>query len=643
MPELAEVVEARPSAAALLDKKMKKSHAMISGGVVLAALVIGLGYIGFNILQDFSGVTISSFWPYALLIVALVIALGFEFVNGFHDTANAVATVIYTHSLDPNIAVVWSGLCNLCGVLLSSGAVAYAIITLLPVELILQVSSGAGFAMVFALLIAAIIWNLSTWWFGLPASSSHTMVGSIIGVGIANQLMSVHTGTSGVDWEQATKVFKVLLISPVIGFGAAALLLLLSKLFILTKPAKEFAIHYDANHRNPLWALPTIVLTGIPGAYIFNWVAPLIFGLFGAPGMAVWQPIQNFQSTHSPYGLYIVMLFVGILGFYLLSLFARIVIENADVLYSAPKGNTPPPWPIRALLIFTCSGVSFAHGSNDGQKGMGLIMLILIGTVPTAYALNHAVSAHDTQSFIAASQQAGQVLDRHVDKNGILGADARAEVTDYIRTKQVQPDTVLALRELVSDLKGDVLTYKEYKAVPANRQANVRNDMYVASEAIRLMQKNDDSLKKAGKTPVFTDADNAVLKTYKSKVDQATKFIPPWVKVAVALALGMGTMVGWKRIVVTVGEKIGKEHLTYAQGACAELVAMCTISAADNFGLPVSTTHVLSSGVAGTMAANGSGLQLATIRNIAMAWVLTLPAAALLSGSLFWAFRQFSS
>jgi PiT family inorganic phosphate transporter len=341
--------------------------------------------------------------------------------------------------------------------------------------------------------------------------------------------------------------------------------------------------------------------------------------------------------------LYIVMLFVGILGFYLLSLFARIVIENADVLYSAPKGNTPPPWPIRALLIFTCSGVSFAHGSNDGQKGMGLIMLILIGTVPTAYALNHAVSSHDTQSFIAASVQAGQVLDRHVDKTGILGEDARAEVTDYIRTKEVKPDTMLALRELVSDLKGDVLTYKEYKAVPANRQANVRNDMYVASEAIRLMQKNDESLKKSGKPPVFTDADNTALKTYKVKVDQATKFIPPWVKVAVALALGMGTMVGWKRIVVTVGEKIGKEHLTYAQGACAELVAMCTISAADNFGLPVSTTHVLSSGVAGTMAANGSGLQLATIRNIAMAWVLTLPAAALLSGSLFWAFRQFSN
>jgi PiT family inorganic phosphate transporter len=415
--------------------------------------------------------------------------------------------------------------------------VAFTVITLLPVELILQVSAGAGFAMVFALLIAAILWNLSTWWFGLPASSSHTMVGSIIGVGLANQLMNVHSGTSGVDWEQATKVFKVLLISPLVGFTAAALLMLLSKAFI----------KYPA-------------------------------------------------------------------------------------LYQAPKGNTPPPWPIRALLVLTCTGVSFFHGSNDGQKGMGLIMLILIGTVPTAYALNHAVTGNDIQQFISASEQAGKVLDQHVDKNGVLGADARAEVTDYIRTKQLQPDTVLALRELVEDLNHEVALYKEFKAVPAKDQTNVRNDMYVASEALRLMQKNHD--------PAFTPAESAVLANYKGKVDKATKFIPSWVKVAVALALGLGTMVGWKRIVVTVGEKIGKEHLTYAQGASAELVAMATIFAADNFGLPVSTTHVLSSGVAGTMAANRSGLQMSTIRNIAAAWVFTLPAAALLSGTLFWLFRQ---
>jgi PiT family inorganic phosphate transporter len=538
MSDLATTVPGRPPAATLLDKKMKKSHAFISGAVVLAALVIGLGFIGFNVSQDFSNVTLGSIWPYALLILALTIALGFEFVNGFHDTANAVATVIYTHSLDPNIAVVWSGMCNLAGVLMSTGTVAFTVITLLPVELILQVSAGAGFAMVFALLIAAIIWNLSTWWFGLPASSSHTMVGSIIGVGIANQLMSAHgSGTSGVDWEQATKVFKVLLISPLVGFGAAAILFLLSK----------WLIKYPE-------------------------------------------------------------------------------------LYEAPKDQSPPPWPIRLLLVLTCTGVSYFHGSNDGQKGMGLIMLILIGTVPTAYALNHAVTTAQTQDFIAASEQAGRVLDSHVDKSGILGEDARAEVTDYIRTKEIRPDTVLALRELVEDLNHEVALYKEFKSVPPNQQTNVRNDMYVASEAIRLMQK--------AKNPKFNAGENAALANYKGKVDKATKFIPTWVKVAVALALGMGTMVGWKRIVVTVGEKIGKEHLTYAQGATAELVAMATIFAADNFGLPVSTTHVLSSGVAGTMAANKSGLQISTIRNIAAAWVFTLPAAALLSGTLFWLFRQ---
>jgi len=539
MAELATAVAARPPAAALLDKKMHPSHAIISGAVVITAMAVGIWFIGTHISQDFSGVNLGSAWPYILLVVALLIALGFEFVNGFHDTANAVATVIYTHSLEPNIAVVWSGMCNLAGVLASSGTVAFTVITLLPVELILQVSSGAGFAMVFALLIAAIIWNLSTWYFGLPASSSHTMVGSIIGVGVANQLMSVHNGTSGVDWEQATKVFKVLLISPIVGFGAAALLFLLAKATI-----------------------------------------------------------------------------------------------KYPELYEAPKGSLPPPWPIRALLVLTCTGVSYFHGSNDGQKGMGLIMLILIGTVPTAYALNHAVTPADVQQFIAASNNAGKVLDAHVDKTGLLGADARATVTDYIRTKQLQPDTILALRELVEDLSHEVALYKEFKAVPANQQTNVRNDMYVASEAIRLMQKNHN--------PAFTAQENAALSLYKSKVDKATKFIPTWVKVAVALALGMGTMVGWKRIVVTVGEKIGKEHLTYAQGATAELVAMATIFAADNFGLPVSTTHVLSSGVAGTMAANRSGLQMSTLRNIAAAWVFTLPVAALLSGSLFWLFRHFA-
>ena len=519
---------------------MNKSSAWASGVVVAAALVSGLGYIGVHVVQDLGHAASANFWPYALLGVALLIALGFEFVNGFHDTANAVATVIYTHSLEPNLAVVWSGVWNLLGVLTSTGTVAFTVITLLPVELILKVSSGAGFAMVFALLLAAILWNLGTWWLGLPASSSHTMVGSILGVGVANQLMSLGRGTSGVDWEQATKVFKVLLISPIVGFTCAALLMLLSKALIKSK-----------------------------------------------------------------------------------------------ALYEAPKGEEAPPWPIRALLVLTCTGVRFFHGSNDGQKGMGLIMLILIGTVPTAYALNHTVNTHDIQDFIAASEQAVHIVDRHVNPQAILGPDAREELTDFLRTKQMKPATLTALRELIRDTEGEVKAYGDYKNVPAAQQANVRNDMYVASETLRLMDKS--------KAVQFSGDEGKAMASYKKHLDKATKFIPSWVKVAVALALGLGTMVGWKRIVVTVGERIGKEHLTYAQGASAELVAMGTIFAADNFGLPVSTTHVLSSGVAGTMAANKSGLQWATLRNILAAWVFTLPAAALLSGLLYYLFRQFGS
>ena len=536
MADLATIVEVMPSGQTLLDRKIKKSQGRLGIAAFLVAMAGGLAYIAVHVARDLNSVTVTSAGPYLLLALALLIALGFEFVNGFHDTANAVATVIYTHSLEPNVAVVLSGLCNLTGVLFSSGTVAYAVITLLPVQLILQVSSGAGFAMVFALLIAAILWNLGTWWFGLPASSSHTMVGSIIGVGLANQLLSIHSGTSGLDWAQVIKVLKALLISPLIGFVVAGILILISKK-ILDIPA----------------------------------------------------------------------------------------------LYEAPKDNQPPPFPIRALMVLTCTGVSFFHGSNDGQKGMGLIMLILIGTVPTAYALNHAISPTQTQDFIAASEQVVQILDRHIDAGVVAGSNPRENVSEYLRTQQLQPDTMPSLKVLVADVSREVTLYKEFKSVPAQDQTNVRNSMYLTSEALQLIEKQHA----AG----FSAAESATLKSYKAKLDKATRFIPDWVKVAVALALCLGTMVGWKRIVVTVGEKIGKEHLTYAQGASAGLVTMATIFAADKFGLPVSTTHILSSGVAGTMSANGSGLRLSTVRNIAAGWVFTLPAAALLSGLLYVIFR----
>jgi inorganic phosphate transporter, PiT family len=525
------------SASSVMEAKLSRGPSRTGTLVFGAVLVAGLIFIGSSISHDLADITLGSAWPYVLLGTALLVALGFEFVNGFHDTANAVATVIYTHSLDPNLAVVWSGFWNFAGVVTSSGAVAFGIVSLLPVELILQVGSSAGFAMVFSLLMAAILWNLGTWWFGLPASSSHTLIGSIIGVGIANQLMSPRSGTSGVDWAQAASIGKSLLLSPIFGF---------------------------------------------------------------------------------------------ILAFALLSVMKAIIKDKH--LYEAPKGNAPPPFWIRSLLVLTCTGVSFFHGSNDGQKGMGLIMLILIGTVPTTYALNHAVTPRQSQDFIAVSRQAADAVGNYVTPAAVVG-DPRDELTDYIRTKEFKPNTMLALRVMINDIGTEMAQFKELAKVPREQVRNFRNDMYVVSEAIRLMQKS-------GK-PTFAAADVAVLKNYKSHIDKATRFIPLWVKVAVALALGLGTMVGWKRIVVTVGEKIGKNHLTYAQGAAAEITAMATIGAADGLGLPVSTTHVLSSGVAGTMMANHSGLQWGTVRNLLLAWVLTLPAAMTLSGFLFVGFRHF--
>jgi PiT family inorganic phosphate transporter len=507
----------------------------------MGVLAAGLLFAAYSIYSDIdaAGSKVTSLLPFMLLFVALLIALGFEFVNGFHDTANAVATVIYTRSLPANIAVVWSGMFNLLGVLWSSGAVAFGIVSLLPVELILQVGSSAGFAMVFALLIAAIIWNLGTWSFGLPASSSHTLIGSVIGVGITNALLHGRSGTSGVDWTQATSIGKALLLSPVFGFVLAALLLL----------ALKFAI------------------SG----------------------------------------------------------------RMKEQLFSEPKGDEGPPMWIRGILILTCTLVSFFHGSNDGQKGMGLIMLILIGVVPTTYALNRALPTSQIEQFATNSKAASAVINSKAAGYNVIG-DPRPAVTAYVAQHAINEGTFPSLAVLVNSISQQVTQYGSIAKMPADQVGNTRNDMYLASEAIRFLAKDDQAKLSAD--------DVKALNAYKGSLDGATKFIPYWVKIVVAIALGLGTMVGWKRIVVTVGSKIGKTHLTYAQGACAEITAAATIAAADGYGLPVSTTHVLSSGIAGTMAANGSGLQWSTVRNIALAWVLTLPAAMALSGTLYFIFSH---
>jgi PiT family inorganic phosphate transporter len=523
---------APPSASSkLVSHKSNPWFNVLAGVVVIAGII----YAGYHLASDLSVVRDTRAYPYILLGVALLIALGFEFVNGFHDTANAVATVIYTNSLSPNFAVIWSGFFNFLGVLVSTGAVAFGIVSLLPVELILQVGSGAGFAMVFALLIAAILWNLGTWYFGLPSSSSHTLIGSIIGVGLMNQLMAANpSGTSGVDWTQATKIGQTLLVSPLIGFSAAFLLLTILK-----------------------------------------------------------------------------------------------SVVRIPALYKEPEGNKPPPLWIRGLLILTCTGVSFFHGGNDGQKGMGLIMLILIGTVPTAYALNRTMHEDQVNTFMAASAQAQTAFARY--SVGAPPEDAHAAAFDVVRTRSVDGKGVAALSALAGVVSRQVGQYHSMDKVPAGSMINIRNDMYLVSEGLRFMGK--------AKALNVSDADKKSLDAYKKQLDNSTKFIPTWVKVAVAIALGLGTMIGWKRIVVTVGERIGKTHLTYAQGASAELVAMATIGAAEMYGMPVSTTHVLSSGVAGTMVANKSGLQWSTVRNLLMAWVLTLPVSIALAGGLYWLLR----
>jgi PiT family inorganic phosphate transporter len=347
--------------------------------------------------------------------------------------------------------------------------------------------------MVFALLIAAIIWNLGTWWLGLPASSSHTMIGSIIGVGVANALLRGRDGTSGVDWGKAIEVGEALLLSPIVGFVLSAVLLLIMKAVI-----------------------------------------------------------------------------------------------KSPALYESPKGNSPPPLWIRGLLVLTCTGVSFAHGSNDGQKGMGLIMLILIGTVPTVYALNRAMPPSQMMQFVDNSAAAAKVVEEKAAGYSVIG-DPRPAVTAYVSLHQINEGTFPSLAALMRDISKQVSEYGSLTKIPAEAVGNTRNDMYLTSEAIRFLIKDKES--------DLSKEDITVLNNYKRSLDDATKFIPFWVKIAVAIALGLGTMIGWKRIVVTVGEKIGKTHLTYGQGAAAELVAAATIFAADSYGLPVSTTCKGTSGL----------------------------------------------
>lgn len=494
-----------------------------------------------------------------LLLIALTIAFGFEVINGFHDTANAVATVIYTKSMKPTPAVIWSGLWNFIGVHAGGIGVAFSIVHLLPVDLLVNIKTGRGLAMVLSLLGAAIIWNFATWYRGLPASSSHSLIGSIMGVGMMNALMEHGSLARGINWHKATEVGIALLLSPAIGFGLAAALLLISKKLI---PAKE--------------------------------------------------------------------------------------------LYEPPHGDSPPPWWIRALLIGTCTGVSFAHGSNDGQKGMGLIMLVLIGIVPAAYALNMNSSSADLAATVVAAQKleaelndpqlAGMMSalkDQHLAESrverltrseGVSAAEViEATLVDNVLDPYPGNDVVLATLDPLPLVKGVLASLEgrsSFEDLHADERWQLRTRLVELGASVRTL------LRQFGDT--LAEDRRKVLKGLAGQLSKPVEYVPEWVVMGVALCLGIGTMFGWERIVKTVGEKIGKTHLTYAQGGAAELVAATTIGMADVLGMPVSTTHVLSSGVAGTMWANKSGIQAETVREIALAWILTLPVAMALSGGLYW-------
>ncbi|MFI5221605.1 MAG: inorganic phosphate transporter [Bacteroidia bacterium] len=456
-----------------------------------------------------------------LLIFCLFSAAVFEFINGFHDTANAVATVIYTNSLKPWVAVIWSGLCNGVGVFIGGITVAMGISNLLPVEVLTDTNIHHSVALIMSLLLTAIIWNLATWYKGIPCSSSHTLIGSILGVGLAFSFVADDKSINYVNWGKAGDIGLSLLLSPLIGFSIAILFMYIMK---------------------------------------------------------------------------------------------QIVGKNKSIFKEPTSTNPPPGW-IRTILLLTCTGVSLSHGSNDGQKGVGLVMLILIAIVPSYFALDHSVELSNYKNNISEVQM---IMNR-IETNQLNKSDS----FEYAK-----------LNSLVGDLRARTEGVKELTVLRDEQQYAIRKSVIMIGKSTKKMLESESL--------IMSVKDKKTLKKEVDALKKITEFAPLWVILMISISLGIGTMVGWKRIVKTIGEKIGKQHLTYAHGASSELVAAGTITLSTYFGLPVSTTHVLSSGVAGSMVASKGikNLQSGTIKAIALAWVLTLPVCITVSGGLYLLFRS---
>ncbi len=461
-----------------------------------------------------------SFGLSVLLVVVLIAACAFEFINGFHDTANAVATVIYTKSLKPNIAVIWSGLWNFMGVYFGGIAVAMGIVNLLPMDALVDQNIYHSVAMITALILTAILWNLTTWYFGIPCSSSHTLLGSIFGIGIAFMFISAD-GNIALNWKKVTDAGLSLLISPMVGFGFTMLLMYV---FTKTIKKKKFFKEPEVNKKTPFW--------------------------------------------------------------------------------------------IRFFLILTCTSVSFSHGSNDGQKGVGLIMIILIAFLPAKFAL-------DSSRGLTNMDGNMQHIERYIQKIDTLKLTEKdKKLFTTIRLKSMEMHAILSKSQGPDE-------------IPYAERMNTRKNILAIGKASDAFFKSE-----VGKNAVKINLTNEEMAHFKKNVGELktyTEYAPWWVILLISVSLGFGTMIGWKRIVLTIGEKIGKTHLSYAQGASAEIIAASTIGLSSGFGLPVSTTHVLSSGVAGSMVAQGGlkNLQYGTVKNILIAWVITIPVTVTVSGGLF--------
>ncbi|WP_342639704.1 inorganic phosphate transporter PitA [Proteus faecis] len=476
-----------------------------------------------------------------MLVLALLFVLFYEAINGFHDTANAVATVIYTRAMRAQFAVVMAGVFNFLGVLLGGLSVAYAIVHLLPTDLLLNVSSAHGLAMVFSLLLAAIIWNLGTWYFGIPASSSHTLIGAIIGIGLTNAIVTDSSIVDALNVPKMISIFLSLILSPIIGLViAGAMIFLLRRYWSGTK--KRRRIHLTPAER-----------------------------------------------------------------------------EKQD-------GKRKPPFWTRTALILSAVGVSFSHGANDGQKGIGLIMLVLIGVAPAGFVVNMSASGYDITKTHDAVVHLQQYYEKHqpalqhaIDNTPVVPAQADASDTDFHCNSARTPIVLNQTEQMLANISS-------YDELTADQRAQMR----------RLLMCIADTATEVAKLPETSAQDAWFLKTLSRDLLNTVEYAPIWIIIAVALALSIGTMVGWKRVAVTIGEKIGKKGMTYAQGVSAQVTAAVSIGVASYTGMPVSTTQVLSSAVAGTMIVDGGGVQTKTVKNIALAWILTLPVSIGLSGLLYW-------